>query len=563
MEHDPPTVDGRLGSYLIEHAGLEPGDLERTLKLRRGTGQSLGVLLARTGLVSDEHLCQAYASVLGHPLLNDADIPEEGLQGPHFKVAFLREARIVPLSMDEESLTVATSDPENTFALKALEMATGRALYIRVASAERIENVLDRLYERAASDSSRVNGEHREDETTLVERLRHLAAEAPVVRLVNRLVQRAIEARASDIHIEPFERRLKVRYRIDGVLKDVEAPPAGSAAAVVSRVKLMASMNIAERRLPQDGRIQVRVQGKVVDLRTSTVPTAHGESVVLRVLDQERVALDIGALGLGRGLERGLQDVLKRPHGIVLVTGPTGSGKTTTLYAALQALNRPDRKILTVEDPVEYQLEGINQIQVKPRIGLDFANALRAIVRQDPDIIMIGEMRDIETAGIAIQSALTGHLVFSTLHTNNAVSAVTRLLDMGVEDYLLTSTVNAVLAQRLARRLCPACKTEYRPQRALVRSLGLDRLAANGDPRLLSSVGCGKCEQTGYRGRLPLAEFLVLTDPIRAAVMSRCGAGELQRLAVNHGMQTMKVDGLRKALAGLTTIEEVARIADA
>lgn len=563
MEHDPLSVDGRLGSYLIERAGLEPDDLERTLKLSRGTGQSLGVLLARTGLVSDEHLCQAYASVLGHPLLGDADIPEEGLQGPHFKAAFLRKARIVPLAMDEESLAVATSDPENSFALKALEMATGRTLHIRVASAERIENALDRLYGRGAGDSSRVNGDHREDESTLVERLRHLAAEAPVVRLVNRLVQRAIEARASDIHIEPFERRLKVRYRIDGVLKDVEAPPAGSAAAVISRVKLMASMNIAERRLPQDGRIQVRVQGKVVDLRTSTVPTAHGESVVLRVLDQDRVALDVGALGLGVELERGLLDVLKRPHGIVLVTGPTGSGKTTTLYAALQALNRPDRKILTVEDPVEYQLEGINQIQVKPRIGLDFANALRAIVRQDPDIIMIGEMRDIETAGIAIQSALTGHLVFSTLHTNNAVSAVTRLLDMGVEDYLLTSTVNAVLAQRLARRLCPACKTEYRPQRALVRSLGLDRLAANGDPRLLRSVGCGKCERTGYRGRIPLAEFLVLTDPIRAAVMSRRGAGELQSLAVNHGMQTMRQDGLRKALAGLTTIEEVARIADA
>ena len=416
-----------------------------------------------------------------------------------------------------------------------------------------------------------------------VERLRDLAAEAPVIRLVNLIINRAVSLRASDIHIEPFENRLKVRYRIDGVLQEGEAPPVSSTAAVISRVKIMAKLNIAERRLPQDGRIQLRIQGRLIDLRISTVPTLYGESLVLRLLDRTGMALDMGSLGFDEANTKRFRDLLALPHGIILVTGPTGSGKTTTLYAALQTLNVPDRKILTVEDPVEYQLEGINQIQVKPQIGLNFADALRAIVRQDPDIIMIGEMRDLETARIAVQSALTGHLVFSTLHTNDAGSSITRLLDMGVEDYLLTSTLNGILAQRLVRTLCAACRVAYRPAQALSDELQQwlipkecyepehDLLAVlhnesaagqdgAGDLALFKAVGCEQCAQTGYFGRTVISELLVLSEMTRELILSRADGNQIQDAAINAGMDSMKIDGLRKALRGLTTIEEVTRV---
>ena len=417
-----------------------------------------------------------------------------------------------------------------------------------------------------------------------IEQLRNLAAEAPIVRLVNLIINRAMTLRASDIHIEPFENRLKVRYRIDGVLQEGEAPPVHSAAAVISRIKIMAKLNIAERRLPQDGRIQIRAQGKPVDMRVSTVPTLYGESMVLRILDRDQVALDMDALGFDAAGKQRLETLLAQPHGIILVTGPTGSGKTTTLYAALQTLNTPEKKILTVEDPVEYQLEGINQIQVKPQIGLDFAGALRSILRQDPDIIMIGEMRDLETARIAVQSALTGHLVFSTLHTNDAGSSVTRLLDMGVEDYLLTSTLNGILAQRLVRTVCSECREPDVPSPALLDELqrwlaardsfdpGYDLLAAlnndvsPGQYRRGSELvfyranGCKSCSWTGYHGRTVISELLILSDPVRRLILSRADGREIQDAAINAGMDSMKIDGLRKALQGLTAIEEVARV---
>jgi general secretion pathway protein E len=340
--------------------------------------------------------------------------------------------------------------------LKALSMASGKTISPQVGVASEIENGIEKLYGVGRSAMGQIIdtlGEGGDDELEDVEHLRDLASEAPVIRLVNLIMQRAVEARASDIHIEPFENRLKVRYRVDGVLQEVEAPPSSSTAAVISRIKIMARLNIAERRLPQDGRIMHRVQGKELDLRVSTIPTSHGESVVMRILDRESIVLDFDSLGFDEGLKADFVKDLEMPHGIILVTGPTGSGKTTTLYTALSQINTPERKIITVEDPVEYQLEGINQIQAQSSIGLDFAHALRAIVRQDPDVIMIGEMRDLETARIAIQSALTGHLVLSTIHTNDAAGGITRMLDMGVEDYLLTSTVNAILAQRLVRTL--------------------------------------------------------------------------------------------------------------
>ena len=381
-----------------------------------------------------------------------------------------------------------------------------------------------------------------------------------MIRLVSLIITNALEARASDIHIEPFENRLAVRYRIDGVLHEVESPPRRFSAAVISRIKIMANLDIAERRLPQDGRIRLRVQGKEIDLRVSTVPTMHGESVVLRILDKGGVALDFKRLGFEDDILARFLDVLMQPHGILLVTGPTGSGKTTTLYTALERLNQPDVKILTVEDPVEYQMPGINQIQVKPQINLTFANALRSIVRQDPDVIMIGEIRDLETAEIAVQSALTGHLVLSTVHTNDAASTVNRLLDMGVEDYLLTSTVIGILAQRLVRTLCPSCKEPHIALPEIVEQMGLARFSSEREITLYRPKGCPQCAQTGYSGRISIMEMLPITDPLRSLVMKHATASDLKSEAVRGGMLTMYEDGLRKAVRGITTFEEVLRV---
>ncbi|HAZ42510.1 MAG TPA: type II secretion system protein GspE, partial [Methylococcaceae bacterium] len=393
-----------------------------------------------------------------------------------------------------------------------------------------------------------------------VEHLKDLASEAPVIRMVNLIMQRAVEMRASDIHVEPFEQVLKVRFRVDGVLREVESPPVRSTAAVISRIKIMAKLNIAERRLPQDGRIKLQVQGKELDLRVSTVPTMHGESVVIRLLHKESIKFDFGSLGFeGEALNRFL-GVLEQPHGIILITGPTGSGKSTSLYTALHKINTPDRKIITVEDPVEYQLEGVNQIQTKPQIGLTFAAALRSIVRQDPDVIMIGEMRDIETARIAVQSALTGHLVLSTLHTNDAAGGVTRLLDMGLEDYLIASTVNGILGQRLVRRLCPHCRESFEPMPEVAAELKLWNFSDAREVLLYRPKGCEACDGTGYRGRLAISELLVMTDDIRRLVMTNAPARKIEDQALLEGMETMYDDGIRKAVRGLTTVEEVIRV---
>jgi general secretion pathway protein E len=371
------------------------------------------------------------------------------------------------------------------------------------------------------------------------------------------MITRAVEQRASDIHIEPLEQNLRLRYRIDGVLREVEAPPVQLRAAIISRIKIMARLNIAERRLPQDGRIKLAVRGKDIDLRVATMPTMYGEAVVLRVLDRGSVALDFDLLGFsGEGLAA-YHEALQRPNGIILVTGPTGSGKTTTLYTSLIELNTPDRKVLAVEDPIEYQLDGVNQVQIKPQIGLSFAHVLRSMLRHDPDVIMVGEIRDLETAQIAIQAALTGHLVLSTLHTNNAASTLTRLLDMGVDDYLLTSTLNAIVAQRLVRRLCQDCREAYEPLPELLAQLGL---TGRSDLRLWRPVGCPRCNGTGYFGRISINEVLTLSDPIRKQILHHAEATELQRVALAAGMRPMFQDGLAKAAAGTSTIEEVLRV---
>ncbi len=568
VEDVPATAEERVIAALVGRGQLKDADLARARRLQEETGGSLLQLLSRLGLVSERDHAEACAETLGLPLLGAKDVPDAPPEllpeAQPVSTRFLRQFHLCPLREDRGRLLVWMADPYDGYAIDAIRLATGCEVQPVVGVRSEIDDLIERWYGQGRSAMGAIvetaDGGQQADVDD-VEHLRDLASEAPVIRLVNLIIQRAVELRASDIHIEPFENRLKVRYRIDGVLEEGESPPANLTAAVISRVKIMARLNIAERRLPQDGRIMLRVQGKELDLRVSTVPTAHGESVVMRLLDRETVVFDFGRLGFTDEFLPQFQRVLEMPHGILLVTGPTGSGKTTTLYTALSKLNTPDVKIITVEDPVEYQIEGINQIQVRPQIGLDFANALRSIVRQDPDIIMIGEMRDLETARIAIQSALTGHLVLSTLHTNNAAGGITRLLDMGVEDYLLTSTINGILAQRLVRRLEPTHAEKYPASPEEIEKFGLRRFQPDGEIYLYRPRPSA-LSPTGYLGRTAIVEFLVMDDALRRAVMRHAGMGELERLARDAGMRTMYEDGIRKALRGETTIEEVLRVTE-
>ncbi|WP_457668863.1 type II secretion system ATPase GspE [Thiolapillus sp.] len=557
--------NGRLAAMLEASGKLSAQDYSRAARLAAESGVSVWHMVHKLGLVSERDLAQAFASELGLDIIDAEAFPEVALLEDAVSQRFLKESRVLPLYLEDDRLFLAMADPGDEFAISAMEAASGHEVQPVVALPTDIDNAIEKLYGAGRSAMGEIlDGLNDGDEGEAdVETLKDLASEAPVIRLVNLIVQRAVESRASDIHVEPFEGQLKVRYRIDGVLTETEAPPAHSTAAIISRIKLMAKLNIAERRLPQDGRISLRVQGKELDLRVSTVPTMFGESVVIRLLDKESVKFDFGALGFDGDPLKRFKHILDMPHGIVLVTGPTGSGKSTTLYTALSRLNTAEKKIITVEDPVEYQVAGINQIQVKPQIDLTFSSALRSIVRQDPDIIMVGEMRDLETARIAVQSALTGHLVLSTLHTNDAAGGITRLLDMGVEDYLITSTINGILAQRLVRRLCPHCKEAYEPLPELVEELGLDRYTGQGEPvTLYRPVGCNECGGSGYFGRLSLTEVLVMNDELRRLVMRHANAGEIQQAAIDDGMDTLRQDGLRKSVSGLTTLEEVARVAE-
>jgi general secretion pathway protein E len=563
IETEVETLDERVSRELLARGRLREADLVRARRLYEEEPHgSFVALMTRLGLVSERDAAEALAEVLRLPLLTAKECPDAPPATVQVSVRFLKQNHVVPITESEQDIGVLVADPQDPYPVQALELATGKRVAMRIGLRSEIDDLIERYYGAGRSAMGTIVENLSEEATRSeddVEHLRDLASEAPVIRLVNLVIQRAVEARASDIHVEPFENRLKVRYRIDGVLEEVESPPASSTAAVISRIKIMAKLNIAERRLPQDGRIMLRVQGKELDLRVSTVPTSFGESVVMRILDRESVVLDFHSLGFTDDFLPQFLEVLELPHGIMLVTGPTGSGKTTTLYTALSKLNTPDVKIITVEDPVEYQLEGVNQIQVKPQIGLDFANALRSIVRQDPDIIMIGEMRDLETAKIAIQSALTGHLVLSTLHTNNAAGGITRLLDMGVEDYLLTSTVNGILAQRLVRRVEPSHAQPYLALPEVVEEFGLKRFAKSEPIRLFKPTP-SNLTPTGYLGRTTIMEFLVMSDPIRRLVMKHAGMGEIEEQARAEGMLTMYEDGLAKSLAGVTTIEEVLRV---
>jgi len=554
----------RFADELVKRGKVREAEIHRAKRLAAQTDeQKLPALLVRLGVVSERDTAEILAEVGSLPLVSPTDYPDTSPLPDTLAVRFLKENHVVGVAAQDNEFVVAVADPFDRELLAALTLACEKPVRPYVG----LPSEIDRALEQQLGSGKTLMGQIVEDlgsdeeiDEADVEHLKDLASEAPVIRMVNLIMQRAVESRASDIHVEPFEERLKVRFRVDGVLREVEAPPVRSTAAVISRIKIMAKLNIAERRLPQDGRIKLQVQGKELDLRVSTVPTMYGESVVIRLLHKESIAFDFSSLGFeGAMLDRFL-DVLALPHGIILITGPTGSGKSTTLYTALHKLNTPERKIITVEDPVEYQLEGVNQIQVKPQIGLTFANALRSIVRQDPDVIMIGEMRDLETARIAVQSALTGHLVLSTLHTNDAAGGVTRLMDMGLEDYLITSTVNGILGQRLVRRLCPNCRESYPAMTEMVEEMRLARFTADSPVVLHRPKGCEECDGTGYRGRLAIQEFLVMSDAVRRLVMNHAQSRQIEEMALQEGMHTMYEDGLRKAVMGLTTIEEILRV---
>jgi general secretion pathway protein E len=569
-----------LAEILLEQKQLDARTLDRARRVATETGQPLDVVLIQLGLVSERGLAGGYSVLLDLPAAEVARRPLDiALFPERLSAAFLRNARALPLAIDGDTLVLAVANPLDDFTPAAIAAATGLKVRLMVAVPIELEAALNRLYPQNAAPEPAEDGpgsERLEDDT---DRLKDLASEAPVIRLVNQLIMRGVETLASDIHIEPFEDRLRLRYRYDGVLHEAESPPLRLAAAISSRIKIMARLDIAERRLPQDGRIKLAVRGQEVDFRVSTIPTMHGEKVVLRILDRAAVVFDYTRLGLAPSLVKRFSAALEQPNGIVLVTGPTGSGKTTTLYTGLSAVNSTARNIVTVEDPIEFQLRDVTQIQVRADIGLTFANLLRSILRQDPDVIMVGEIRDPPTAQIAVQAALTGHLVLSTLHTNSAASAITRLRDMGIEDYLLTAVLRGVLAQRLVRRLCRACRRPAPAPREIVKHFGLDRLATRAR-RLLHAgpwdnerrddepaetitlyhpVGCPQCRHTGYHGRTAVAEFLELNPTIERLIIERADQASIERAAAANGMTVMFDAGLATVLAGETTIEELVR----
>ena len=550
----------RLGQILVRARVLTQDVLRDALARARQNREKLGETLVSMGAASPEEVLRALAEQNGLPYLQAEELPTAPPIIKNLSPKYLRQYVSCPIALDGSNVTVATADPSNPLLLDELRQTIGGRIALCVAPAPAILEAIERAYGASTPLQKIVEGigaveagENEED----VNQLRDMAFEAPVVRLVNLLIEEAVTSEASDIHVEPSEERLRVRYRIDGVLYDRESPPRKLQAALTSRIKLMAEMNIAERRLPPDGRIRVTAAGRRVDIRVSTVPTVHGESLVMRLLDRSSVFLPFNRLGFSPPVAETYEALVRRPHGILLVTGPTGSGKTTTLYAALDKINSVDKKIITIEDPVEYQLAGVNQIPVRPNIGLTFAAGLRHIVRQDPDVIMVGEIRDLETAEIAIQAALTGHLVLSTLHTNDAPSAIARLQDMGAEPYLVASVLNAVLAQRLVRRVCAACRAPHEPEARDLLAIGV---ADATGVELFRGKGCDECRGTGYRGRVGIYELFVITEDARGLILAKRPSGEIRRHAIERGMVTLRDDGWAKARAGITTVEEILRV---
>jgi general secretion pathway protein E len=555
-----------LGEILRSWNLITPEKLEVALKEQTSMTENprrIGEILVNLGFISESDLLKALSYQLNFQYLSFSDFPKIVPNDTYPSVKFMKQYKLVPIGIEDSVLKVAMNDPLDEYAINALRVFSGKSLEIYLSNEKDIMEAIEQYFGGAVEMTTIMEGmrETEIDSETVdlhedVHHLRDMAFEAPIVKLVNMLITRAVEGRASDIHIEPFENNVKVRYRIDGALNELEPLPKRIQAAVISRVKIMSRLNIAERRLPQDGRIRLRVSGRDIDLRISTMPTIYGESVVMRILDRGSSLIMLEELGFPEDILGKYKRVITAPYGMLLVTGPTGSGKTTTLYASLRKINSPDQKIITIEDPIEYQVEGVNQIQVMPKIGLTFANGLRHIVRQDPDIIMVGEIRDIETADISIHSALTGHLVFSTLHTNDAPGAVTRLLDMGVEGFLVSSSLIGVLAQRLVRLICTVCKVPFKPPQELIDKIEIPEVsfaAYHGE-------GCEDCRNTGYKGRTGIFELMILSEEIRQLILEKASADIIRQRAISQGMQVLRECGWQKVKQGITTIEEVLRV---
>jgi general secretion pathway protein E len=558
-----------LGAILEQKFALPEAKLLEALNIQQNKGGRLGEILIRLHAIDEDQLTQALAlqfELPWLPQLEASQVDQEWIK--KVPIHFARRYRVLPLKAEEGSVVVATTDPLETVPLDDLRLLLGLPVKPVLTSGISLLACLNQVYDQAASPAG---AEQVMEDIAASENLEQLAHaldepqdlldatdEAPIIRLVNSVLFQAVRQRASDIHFESFERGLVVRYRIDGVLYPVLTPPKHLQASIIARLKILAGLNIAEKRLPQDGRFTIRTAGKDVDLRVSVLPTAHGERVVLRLLEKENKLLNLSEMGFSPDRLAAIQQLIQLAHGIILVTGPTGSGKTTTLYAALSQINAPDKNIITVEDPIEYQLLGIGQMQVNPKINLTFAAGLRSILRQDPDVIMIGEIRDRETAEIAIHASLTGHLVFSTLHTNDAASAATRLIDMGIEPFLVASSVVAVLAQRLVRKVCKDCREAYRPEDEELIRLGI--VPPKSRPTFYRGVGCAACSQTGYRGRTGIYELMVLDDEIRRLIGAKADASAIKQAAIAKGMITLKDDGADKVFHGFTTTEEVMRI---
>ena len=556
-----------LGRILKQIAGLTDDRLEEGLVAQREKGGRIGEVLVGLKFVSEEDVARALSAQLDLPYF--AKILPEDVDTELVKrvpINFARQARIIPLRIIGDVVELAVADPLDTTVLDHARMLLQQNVSPRIALGTTIVEAINAIYDRAVNEAEQLVGEmEAQDLDSLAHELEEpqdlldTDDEAPIIRLVNSLLFRAAKERASDIHIEPMERELLVRFRIDGVLLEIIKPPKRYQKAIVSRVKIMGQLNIAESRLPQDGRIRIKLAGRDIDIRLSTIPCAFGERIVMRLLDKTATLLDLAEIGMSQRILDQCDSVIRRSHGIILVTGPTGSGKTTTLYGALSRINTPDVNILTAEDPVEYQIKGISQMAVAPKIGLTFANCLRSFLRQDPDIIMVGEIRDKETAEIAIQASLTGHLVFSTVHTNDSAGAITRLVDMGVEPFLVASSLTAIVAQRLVRRLCMQCREAYQPTAEELREVGmkLDDVRKAGNPIIYRATGCPACSQNGYRGRTGIYEFMPVDDEIRQLVLKNVDAGTIKKAGVAKGMTTLLDDGARKVLLGETSVAEV------
>jgi general secretion pathway protein E len=565
MGNPVPVSRKAFNERLLETLAVPQAEREGLLDQARKEGAAFARGLVSRGLLTAEGLRRAYEELCGVPAFRRDPETERPLPGVALPLSFLRAKLLLPVALSDGTLTVAMADPLDADARESVARATEKRVEVQAGTEEELREAIEKAYGDSGASMERIVEQVSDEvpETVAgderVEQLIGVASEAPIIRLVNFVMARAIERCASDIHLEPYEKALRVRYRIDGVLEDVESPPRRLQTAIISRIKIMARLNIAESRLPQDGRVKLRIGGKEIDFRVSTIPTLYGESVVIRILDQSSVPLNMGTLGFSPDTLATFRPMVSAPYGMVLVTGPTGSGKTTTLYAALQEIKSPERKIITIEDPVEYQIPGVIQIQVKPQIGLTFASGLRSIVRQDPDVILVGEIRDRETAEIAIHSALTGHMVLSTLHTNDAAGAVTRLLEMGVEEYLLPSCLMGVLAQRLVRTICDACSAPREVPQALREEVLRETGAfPEGDQR--AGRGCEACAGTGYRSRSGIFELLPVTEGVKELILSRADSGAIREKAVGEGMRLLREDGWEKVRRGVTTIEEVLRV---